>query len=323
MNKNYIGCIDTQTSEQKQKNYKFEEVCTAPAPVIWLERDWLKLYPIRDQAQSGTCVTQTYANELGIIFKQKYNEWIDFSASFPYQARKYPSTSGCNSEDVYSVFPKIGNLYEQFMPSQKMSDSQVMLVPKKSYYDDLAKVYKVARIELPIDFETIASTIQATGKGVMVWFRFSSAEWTNTPKVLPQPTTSGHSVTAIDYILKGGKKYLVIQDSWGLNYAMVGYRLISEEYFKARCFLASYLMNFVPQNNEVLPERPHFVLNSVSKAKDCLKWEGLFPANVPSNDVADNIFRTALISYQKRYIINPTLGNFGPLTNAHLLSIYP
>lgn len=323
MNEHYVGCLDTQTSEQKQKNYKFEEVCTAPAPVIWTERDWLKSYPIRDQDGSGTCVCQTYANELGILFKQKYNEWVDFSAAFPYQYRKYPSVSGCNSEDIYSIFPKIGDVYEQFMPSQKMNDSQVMLVPKKNSFDDLAKTYKVARIELPIDFETVASTIQATGKGVMVWFKFSTPEWTTVPQVLSQPTTSGHSVTAVDFILKDGKKYLVIQDSWGLQYAAGGYRLISEEYFKARCFLASYLMTFQTQDNTTVPERPHFVLNSVSSAKDCLKWEGLFPANVPSNDVSDNIFRTALIAYQKRYIINPTLGNFGPLTNASLAKFYP
>ncbi len=120
-----------------------------------------------------------------------------------------------------------------------------------------------------------------------------------------------------------GKKYLVVDDSWGLAKAIKGQRLISEEYFNARCFLASYLIDFKIQNNDAMPERPKHILNSVSTAKDCLKWEGLFPSNVPSNEVADNIFRTALIAYQKRYNIQPTLGNFGPLTNGQLSKSYP
>ena len=320
----YIGAIDNQTQEQKDKNYKFSEICTAPFPVVWHEKpqsDWTH-YEIRDQDGSGQCVCMTYSTELGIIFNQKYGKFIDFSSSYPYQARKYAYQSGCTSEDVYSVFPKIGNVYESFMPSQKMSDSEAMLVTKENYYGDLALTYKVARISLPIDFETVASTIQATGKGVMVWFKFNPSEWTDKPFVSDKPITSGHSVTAVDFTLVDGKKYLIIQDSWGLAYAMKGLRLISEEYFNARCFLASYLMSFNTQNNNIIPDRPHFKLNSVSSAKDCLKWEGLFPVNVPSNEVADNIFRTALIAYQKRYTIYPTLGNFGPLTNAHLLKIY-
>jgi hypothetical protein len=316
---------DTQSEDQKLKNYKFEEVVTAPAYPIWTTKpqsDWVH-YPIRDQDSSGTCVCQTYATEKGIIFNQKYNKWMDFSAAFPYQQRKYPETSGCTSEDIYDIFPKFGNIYESFMPSQKMSENQVAAALRETYFADLAKVYKVARISLPIDFETVAATIQQTGKGVMLWFHLSYAEWTNIPQVLDGSTPYGHSVTAVDFTLKNGKKYLVIQDSWGLTQAMQGLRLISEEYFEERCFLAAYLLTFQTQDNNTVYERPHFKLWSVSLAKDCLKWEGLFPGNVPSNNVADNIFRTALISYQLRYTIKPPLGNFGPLTNAHLLKIYP
>ena len=71
MNESYIGCVDNQTVEQKQKNYKFNEVCTSPAPVVWLEKStdqWKKLPVIRDQYTSGTCVCQTYAEEMSILF---------------------------------------------------------------------------------------------------------------------------------------------------------------------------------------------------------------------------------------------------------------
>ena len=316
----YMGCRDTQTIEQKEKNYNFKEVVSSISPVIWTEKTQYTSYPIRDQDGSSQCVCMTLATEMGIIFKQKYNTWIDFTSAFPYQQRKYLQYGGCTSEDVYDGFPKIGNVFESFMPSQKIGESACMAIPRLPYYADLAKVYKIKRIALPIDFETVASTIQATGKGVMVWFAFSHPEWTNIPQVLPQPTTSGHSVTAVDWTLKDGKKYLVIQDSWGLQYAMQGLRLISEEYFKARCYLASYLLSF-QMLEQALPSRPKYVERSVSSAKDCFKWEGLFPNNVESNDVADNIFKTAVKAFQKRYNLTSD-GIVGPITRGKLLEVY-
>lgn len=316
---NYIGCRDTQSPEQKSKNYSFSEVCASPTPVVWLEkeRDKYRSFPIRDQDGSGTCVCMTYATELGIIFKEKYGQFIDFSSSFPYQQRKYPETSGCTSEDIYEIFPKLGNCFEKEMPSQKMNDSQVMLVPKEKWFDDIAKTWNVKRIALPIDFEVIAGTVQATGKGVMVWFKFHPTEWTNIPFVSDKAPTSGHSVTVTDYILKGGKKYLVIQDSWGLAYADQGLRLISEEYFYERCYQASYLMSFRTQDNETVPERPKFDGSIVSFQK-CMKWLGFFPSNIQEVEVYGNISRGACIKYQLARGITPALGNLGPITSARL-----
>lgn len=316
----YNGAIDNQTTQEKAINYKFEEVVTAPAPVIWAEkpRETWRSFNIRNQDGSGTCVCQTYATELGIIAKQKYNTWLDFSSSFPYQQRTLKDVSGCTSTDIYSVFPKVGNIFESFMPSQEMNDEQVMAVKMEAYYKDLALAFPVKRIELPLDFETVASTIQATGKGVMVWFRFSMGEWTNIPQVLPQPTTSGHSVTAIDFTLINGKKYLIIQDSWGLQYADKGLRLISEEYFKARCFLASYLLTFKTEQIE----RPHFD-GSIISAQKCFTFEGFFPSNVAYIENWGNVTRAACIKFQKKYNILPSEGNFGPLTAGKLRELYP
>jgi hypothetical protein len=321
----YLGAIDNQSVEQKERNYKLEEVVTASTPVIWLEKtqdQWKKLPAIRDQDGSGQCVAMTLATEMSIIFEQKYGTWIDFSSSFPYQQRTQPMVSGCNSTDIFSVFPKIGNVFEKDMPSQKMSDAQAMAVKKEKYFDDLAKTYCVKRIELPLDFEEVASTIQATGKGVMVWFKFHPSEWTDKPTIGTKPWTSGHSVTAIDYFLYNNKKYLLIVDSWGKNYAIQGYRLISEEYFNARCFLASYLMTFKPQDNSTVQERPKFD-GSIISAQKCFKWEGLMAGNIPEIKNWGNITRTACIAFQKRYNIEPAEGNFGPLTKKQLTKLYP
>jgi hypothetical protein len=319
----YQGVIDNQTEEQKAKNYLQSEVVASIAPVVWLEKtqeNW-RHFPIRDQDGSFTCVCQCYATMLGIIFQQKYGVWIDFSASFPYQQRSNKDISGCSSVDIFSNFPKLGNVYESLMTSQFMSEEQIMSAKRENYYADLAKVYQIKRIALPIDFETVASTIQATGKGVDIWVKFSGPEWTDKPQVLDQPTTSGHSICAVDYVLVDGKKYLVIDDSWGLAFAIKGQRLISEEYFNTRCFQASYLMTFQVQNNDTVAFRPVFD-GSIVSAQKCFKWEGLFPANVAEVENWGNITRTACIAFQKRFNITPALGNFGPITQAKLKELY-
>ncbi len=323
MSEIYNGARDTQTDEQRAKNFSQTEFVSSPAPVLWLEkpRDKWRQFTIRNQDGSGMCVVMTYATELGILTLQKYNKWLDFSSTFPYQQRKYPLISGCTSEDVYSIFPKLGNIFEKDMPSQLMNDVAAMQVPRETYFNDLAKTFTVARVSLPIDFETVASTVQTTGKGVMVWFKFSQGEWTDIPKVLSQPTTSGHSVTVVDFTIYQGKKYLVVQDSWGLQFAMNGLRLISEEYFNARCFLASYLMNFqlLPTS---APVRPKFD-GSIVSAQRCFKWEGLFPINVPETENWGNISRATCVNFQKRYGISPASGNFGPITRAKLFELFP
>ncbi len=318
----YCGANDTQTEDQKVKNFSQTEFVSGPACVLWEEKsiDKWKKFPGRNQDGSGMCVAMTYATEMGIICLQKYGKWLDFSSTFPYQQRKYPTSSGCTSEDIYSLFPKIGNVFEKDMPSQLMNDSMAMQVTKEKYFDDIAKTFTVARIQLPINFETVASTIQQTGKGVMAWFKFSVPEWIDIPKVSPHPTTSGHSVTVIDFTLYQGKKYLVIQDSWLLKTSMDGLRLISEEYFNTRCFLTSYLMNFqLVQNTD--PVRPHFD-GSIMSAQKCFKWEGLFPLNISEVENWGNITRMACVNFQKRYGIDPVLGNFGPLTQSKLKELF-
>lgn len=316
----YNGVHDNQTEEQKAKNFKLEEVVASVTPVQWVEKSTWTEYPIRNQLTSSQCVCMTLATEMGIIFKQKYGEFIDFSSSFPYKQRG-GTYLGCSSSDVYSVFPKIGDVFESIMPSQNLTEGQVNDLKLKDYYKDLGKVFTVKRIELPVDFETVASTIQATGKGVMVWFRFSYPEWTDIPELKSEPATLGHSVTAVDCLLKNGKKYLVVQDSWGLAYAIHGYRLISEEYFKERCFLASYLKTF--QILQVTPDTVKPVFDgSIISAQKCFEYEGFFPTNVPKAEVWGNITRTACIAFQKKYNLLPTLGNFGPLTKSKLTQLY-
>jgi len=320
---NYQGCILNQTPEQEARNYSQREFVSSPATVNWTEKkqeNWNR-YPIRNQDGSSSCVAMTMSKELSIIFQQKYGKYIEFSSAFTYQNRNNLASLGCTSIDLYSVFPKLGNIYESFMPSQNMSESQIMAVKEESWFKDLAKVHSIKRIALPLDFETVASTVQQTGKGVMIWVSFSASEWTNIPKVSNKPITSGHSICVTDYTLVDGKKYLVVDDSWGLNQAMNGQRLISEEYFSARCFLASYLMAFTLGEQKLI-DRPSYDGTIISLQK-CLQFDGVFPMNVPFYEGIGAITTSAIIKFQKKYNINPPLGYFGSLTTAKIIELFP
>jgi hypothetical protein len=223
------------------------------------------------------------------------------------------------STDVLSIVPKMGNVFEEYLIGQNMSDEQMDTLTELPFLEDMAQLYKMKVLCPALDFDTIASTTQTTGKGVMIWVKFSGSEWTDIPALSDRPITSGHSVTVIDAVLYKGKEYLVIQDSWGKTYGFNGIRLISREYFNARCFFACYFVSFKKIAEYV--EKPVFD-GSVKSLQNCLKYEGLFDLNQDSTGVFGNITRKALIDFQKRYNITPALGNLGPITLAKLKEVY-
>lgn len=318
---NYINGIlpDTRTEEAKALDYHQSEIVTAPAPVIWTKKATLRQFPVRMQSKSGSCVMQSLEKERGIRALLKYGEFPVFSASYGYQLRANPSISGSTKPDRIKAANK-GAILEPIMPSQSLSDEEMMSIHKPSYADDLAKIFGVKAVDIDIDIDTIASTIEATGKGVGVWFRFGPGEWFYRKEVgiVDDSKEWGHAVVAVDYTLNDkGEKCLVIEDSACED----GFpqRLVPESFFKARCFLASYLVDF-KKFNEVL-DTPVYD-GSIVSLQDILKYNGLFPANQDSTGIFGNITRTALISFQKKYGIEPALGNLGPITEAKLRELY-
>lgn len=318
----YGGAFDNQTLEQKQENYSFREIVTKANPVIWKEKaidEWNK-YSIREQDGSGSCVAQSYAKELEIYIKQKYNEDVVFSGSYPYQNRANPNIEGSTITDLIQITKSVGNIPEILMPSQNMSEKEIMVVEYNKYFDDIAKPFTAKRIFTSIDFDEVASIIQTTGKGVHLWFDFVTKEFNqDIPKLINgSKIISRHAVVAVDAVLYKGVQYLVIEDSWGKKYGFNSRRLISREFFMARCVQSSYMMSF---NKYGIIDRPVFD-GTITSLQDCLKYEQLFPSNVDSTGIFGSITRKALIEFQKRYNIEPALGNFGEITKAKLYEIY-
>lgn len=334
--------IDTRPPEEKAKDFQVKEIVAAAAPVNWIEKpqsQWRK-FPIFNQNGSGSCVAQTEAKELGILRYLKDQVYVHFSATDIYQRRVNKPGAGMGAIDARSIAAK-GVTLEVLTPSQNLSDSQMDNVVVEPYKRSVGEVFSVPNyLELVAgNIDSIASMIQATNKGAMVWFYFTYDEWKEKP-VIVNPALSlydekalKHSVTAVDFALVNGVKSLIIEDSWGDQAGYNGQRVITEDFFKKRNWYASYLMSFKFDTPSTKPIHTfnldlEFGMTSaeVVALQDCLKYEGLFPSNGSSTGYFGAITKKAVQGFQTKYNVtsssDPYYGRVGPKTRIKLNQLF-
>jgi len=344
--------IDLRTEAEKEKDYHFEEIVASVNPVNWVEkpRDQWRKFPIFNQDGSGSCVAQTLAKLLGVLYWLKNQVYVHFSATHIYQQRSNKPAGGMAGVNAFEI-AKNGVTLEELVPSQSMSDAQMDAVEIPQYKKDVGAVFKVPNyVQVSArDIETIASIIQTTGKAVMVWFYFQYDEWTEHPVVknlsldLYAASTCRHSLPAVDFTLVNGKKCLIIEDSWGPNAGVGGQRVIDEDFFKVRNWFAAYPVNFkfFDESNPAptpvpTPTKPKHTFNidlqfgmrstEVTALQNVLKYEGTYPTNTDSTGYFGAITKSAVQKFQDKYGIasakDPGYGRCGPKTRAKLNSIY-
>ena len=320
----YTGAlIDDRSSSEKEKDYRFEEMVASSDVVNWQEKDiddW-KEYPISDQDGSGSCVAQTASLMLGIMHGGlSGNGFVPFSATHIYQRRKNKPSGGMNGIDCGDIVRQ-GVTLETLVPSQDMNDSEMDRIEIAEYKKRVGEVFKPENyVLLPTaDIDVIASTIQKTGKPVMVWYYFKHSEWKKEmPEVqdtrLNRSNASRHSVTAIDYFLHKGKKCLLIQDSWGVNTGIRGRRIITEDFHTKRNWFALYFLDFKFAFGQQPDNKPKYFFTEtmrfstkvtysmeVKALQNCLKYEGFFPTNIESTGYFGAITKKAVINWQKKH----------------------
>lgn len=339
--------IDARPDEEKEKDYHFGEIVAAINPVNWTEKPqsaWRK-FPIFNQDGSGSCVAQTMAKLLGILYWLLNQLYVHFSATHIYQRRANKPSGGMAGVDAFNI-ARQGSTLEELVPSQNLNDSQMDGTVIPQYKQDVGKVFKIGNyVSLPVkDIDTIASIIQTTSKGVMVWFYFKIDEWTDVPTVkysnldLNAGDTARHSVTAVDFTLYQGKKALIIEDSWGATAGLNGQRVITEDFFRVRNWFAAYPINFAfddqtqPQPQplpgpakpkytftkplvfiawDVIKNQPaNVALHESQKAdvvalQNILRYEGFFPSNVSSTGYYGSITAKAVDSFQRAHQVVP------------------
>jgi len=341
--------LDTRPEEVRAKDYQFGEIVASANPVNWIQKPQItwRRFPIFNQNGSGSCVFQTMAKLMGIMYWLKNGQYVHFSATHGYQRRVNKPAPGMGGVDAFDIARK-GVTLEELAPSQNMTDAQMDGYKIASYKEKVGEIFKINNyVILPIkNIDTVASVIQTTGKGVMVWFFFEYSEWTDVPFIKNpnlEPNGSStvrHSVAAVDFTLWDGKKAIIIEDSWGPTFGLAGQRVITEDFFKARNLFAAYPINFVFEEGAV--DKPHYTFTKTLKfsptfvtdpdvkaLQDILKYEGLFPANTDSTGYYGSVTAKAVLAFQKKYQVTPDAEldalqgrECGPKTIAKLNELY-
>lgn len=348
--------LDDRPEEEREKDYQFAEIVAATAPVEWVEKQECRRFPIFNQDGSGSCVAQTVAKLAGIMYAENNGgDYVHFSATHVYQRRVNKPSGGMIGINALDIARESITL-EELVPSQEMTDAQMdgVVVPK--YKDEVGRVFGFGNyVVLPVrDIETIASTIQQTGKGVMVWFYFTGSEWKRNVPVIKNDNldinkAARHSVTAVDFtLLPDGRKAIIIEDSWGNDTGVGGQRIITEEFFEKRNFFAAYPIQFkfedISDPDDGDRPRGDFQKNlewssdtssydeDVVDLQNILKYEGLFPSNVHSSGYYGSITAKAVLAWQLRHMkdyagypgsLHELKGRIvGPSTRAKLNSLY-
>lgn len=291
---NYQGASDDRTPEEKAEDISQEEFVASANPVDWREKkdsDW-RSFPTLNQFFTFKCVAFTTAKLAMINFWLKTQVFLHFSPNSIYKFRVNQDSGGMVGDDAFNIWKDKGISLEAVCKSNQIQEADSFEVSR--FAKEVAKGFILGdKITITNgDFDRVCSTIQTTGKGVMVWFYFTSREWSQLyPKVMDNITLAQglkHSVTALDCGLINGTEYIKIEDS--AHFGGLNVRYISREFFTARNFLAKYPMNFNYEEAEVKPQiiitdtLTRGMMNNaqVKNMQDLLKGLGYFPINIDS-----------------------------------------
>ncbi len=329
--------VDTRPEGAKLKDIHFNEVVVSAAPVLWEEKPesaWRK-FPDQEQDGSGSCVAQTMRKLLGINMQMRNGKYLDFSASHVYKRRSNRPYSGMMGIEAFDIATQ-GVTLEALAPSENLSDAQMDAANIEKYEEDIGKILALGNhVGLVAgDIETVASVIQQTKKGVMVWFYFTASEWSKLMPNVENPTLGvndaaslRHSVAAVDFFLVNGVKCVLIEDS--AHFGGLTRRLVTEDFFKRRNWFARYGLQFKFDVAPITPY-PHYVFsqplkfisldaqgNPVDAALNqlqtsdvmalqmILKFEGLFPTNVDATGYYGALTAKAVLAWQKKHSVAP------------------
>lgn len=340
--------LDTRPPAQAaHEDIKAAETIASAVAVNWQEipPEQIRTFGVQDQSGKSDCVAETRRKIKRVLLKVNKGVDIDFSSAAFYRARSNYPGAGMIAGNAIQMDADNGMTLDLLVPSDAItSESAANALVVDPINVGVAKAFAVQNGEViftPGDLETPAGTIQTSRKAVMVWFYATVAEWAQlVPTVQTHLTGPGdplavvvHSVTAIEPALYQGKKGFWIDDS--AHFAGLSRRFITEEFYKARNWWASYPLAFKFEPSAIAHKPQHTfdhdlefspVFNvdpEVVALQDCLKYEACFPTNVDSTGYYGALTRMAVAEYQAKHGIvvapdAPGYGRCGPITRKAL-----
>lgn len=325
-----LGALpDTRPQEEKEKDPIFSELVAKAATVNWIKKDpsTFRIFGSQNQAFSSSCVAQAMRKALRVLFKVNHDLDIDLSGTDIYRRRPNFPDEGMSGPAAFTIVQS-GVQLNALMPSDNKTEYEMnhpTILPGTA---EVAAAFKVPNsVTLSLgDIETVASVIQETGKGVILFYFFTQLEWSQYKPTVQgshyaaEPGILRHAVCAVDFTLNDqGEKCLVVDDS--AHFGGLDRRLITQAFHSARNYYAAYPMRFSfdPASETV---KPTYKEGSITSLQDCLKAEGVFPSNVASTGVYGPVTTQAVKDFQKKYGLDQ-VGTVGPQTTAKLKTLYP
>jgi peptidoglycan hydrolase-like protein with peptidoglycan-binding domain len=269
MEKIYVGVpIDQRSPEEKAKDWMHDMVASSAGEVKWEKKSKARFFSTRDQAQSLSCMAQSCMKMVGIENHLETGEFKDFSALIHYRGRQFFPDGGMSLFDSLNrATLKDIVVLESDLPSQKMTEKEMntkKIVLTEKMKQDAEMYRQKAYVQFPVQFNNVGkitrevniddvARIVDQGKAVQIILYFLGNEyWREVPRVLDKTLgiyegrTSRHGVTIVDrYINDQGEKTFLVEDSAGNDTSIggSGQREITEEFMKARCYGAGYVID--------------------------------------------------------------------------------
>lgn len=194
--------------------------------------DWSKSYTfdyksiitsIRNQNGSSSCVGQTEAEVVDILL-----EAFGHSARYTY-SQIHLDSGGAYVRDALSLGAKQVIQMLRIVPDDPQTESHMR---------DTTGI-EIKNRNIPHTYATVNTDIESVAvairdhKAVHLAVQGDNLGWATAYPIPPSKPTWGHDLCALEPVLKGGKKYIKVLNSWGSGWGENGYGYISEDYFNS------------------------------------------------------------------------------------------
>ncbi len=310
----YTGALDDfRTQEEKNKDWKHEELFGSSSYVEWKEVSKTPKYTVRNQDGSGACGAFSAVVALGRNEEKDNGKYVNLSPAFIYQKRADKTREGMAMVNLFEIMRDHGSPKDESLSSDNLSENQIHMVNFTNEQVEEAKKYRSeGYLFIDKNIDTIADVI-SKGHTPIFLLRCMIDEWTQEPTVLyPEKTSDfnvNHYVPCVDFGTLNGKKVIVVQDSWGSRFGANGLRFIDNDFLQKRIAVVGYTID-LPTEEQTIP-KPKYqfqtVLNfgakslTVQKLQEVLQYEGFFPKDLTPTGYFGSITARALLKWQLKH----------------------
>lgn len=352
----YNGVVeDTRPIEERAKDFNAKDLLVGSGKATFTpisSFDDIPLYQRRNQDGSGSCVAQSLAKLLEVLFKKNGFGEFKFSATPIYQKRSNKPESGMIGQNALDIVQKFFTALESMVVSENMNDSamdslpvdlQELAVFTKNFLGD-RKVSFTYFTDYTPTFEEMTQYIEKYG-GAIFFVRTDYQNWCkDEPTYSPDDKINiGHSTCGHFNAVYQDKEVFITDESWGQfsssEMGVRGQRVITKEFFDNRAFFIGVLVLNKYEEKKVdyskyvnLPKmNKGYEGQFAVQLQNMLEEYGSFPSNIPKYprfgsqtakallqwqlENLTNIDRETLMSWGGNYFGNATIKKIKELAN--------